>query len=148
MLVFTSIDCPIANALVPEINRLHKQVDALEGSLWLIHPNQTHTMDEIQAHAKEFGIQPSNRIDESHSLVREFDITVTPEIVVLAYHDPYSYHLVYQGIINNLFVSPGNRRDRATEHYARDAIQLAAEGLTVSPSYRKPTGCLIEQKHD
>ena len=148
VLVFTSIDCPIANALVPEFNRLQMQVDELDGTLWLVHTYKSRTMDEVHAHAKEFGIQSNSQVDETHALVKEFDITVTPEIVVLAYEDSSSYSVIYQGKINNLFESPGNRRDRATEHYARDAIRAVAQGMKVSPSYRKPIGCLIEVNHD
>lgn len=148
VLVFTSIDCPIANALVPEFNRLQMLVDELDGRLWLIHPYKSRTIDEVNTHTIEFGIQSVSQVDETYALVKEFDITVTPEIVVLAYEDHSSYRVIYQGKINNLFESPGNRRDRATEHYARDAIRAAAQGMTISPSYRKPTGCLIEVNHD
>jgi hypothetical protein len=71
--------------------------------------------------------------------------TVTPEIVVLRFGDDGQPVTVYQGLVNNLYASLGNRRDQATEHYGRDAIVAAVSGHTVEPSYRKPLGCFLEQ---
>jgi hypothetical protein len=54
--------------------------------------------------------------------------------------------VIYQGLVNNLFDSPGNRRDEATQHYVRDAVAAGNKNEAISPSYRAPTGCIIEQK--
>ena len=148
VLMFTSTDCPIANALVPEFKRLQEEVDREGGTMTFVHTWEHRTQSELDVHAKDFDFTPHNIIDKEHELVRSFKATVTPEIVVLRFDASSVPKVIYQGKINNLFDSPGNRRDRATEHYARDAIRAAAQGKAVTPSYRKPTGCLIEMSHD
>ena len=84
-------------------------------------------------------------MDSEHELVREFNATVTPESVVIAYDVNRNPRVIYQGLINNLFDSIGNRRDEATEHYVREAIIAWDNNKSVSPNYRSPKGCMIEQ---
>ncbi len=148
VLLFTSTDCPIANALVPEFKRLQTEVEEHGGSLTCVHTWQTRTTDEIEKHEVEYGFYPESFVDTKHELVNHFNVTVTPEVVVMLFDEHASPQLMYQGKINNLFDSPGNRRDRATEHYAEDAIRNAMNGISISPDYRKPVGCIIEQMND
>ena len=148
VLIFTSTDCPIANALVPEFKRLKEEVDSEGGSIAFVHTWKNRTQVELDKHAEEYDFRPHNLIDRKHELVNRFDITTNPEVVVILFDKFSNPKVVYQGKVNNLFDSPGNRRDRATEHYARDAIRAAAQGKPVTPQYRKPTGCLIEVNHD
>ena len=148
VLIFTSTDCPIANALVPEFKRLKEEVVAEGGSITFVHTWENRTQVELDKHSEEYDFRPHNIVDRRHELVNRFDVTVTPEVVVILFDKLSNPKVVYQGKVNNLFDSPGNRRDRATEHYAREAIHAAFQGQIVTPQYRKPTGCLIEVNHD
>ena len=148
VLMFTSTDCPIANALVPEFKRLQGQVHKDGGAITFVHTWKKRTQSELDTHSKEYAFKAHNIIDRKHELVRRFDATVTPEVVVMLFDASSQPKVFYQGKINNLFDSPGNRRDRATEHYARDAIHAVFQGNSVSPKFRKPTGCLIEVNND
>ena len=145
VLFFSSPDCPIANAMAPEIERLDRQVRAGGGRFLLVHARRDVTSDVARAHAREFGITAPILLDVDHRLVSELNATVTPEIVVLRGADAGALRCVYQGRINNLYASLGNRRDRATEHYARDAIAAAFDGGEVDPAYRPPLGCFLEK---
>lgn len=145
VLVFSSTDCPVANALAPAIERLHQEVMQGGGQLYLVHVWEGRTHKDVDSHAKEYGLTMEIKLDPKHKLVKQFNATVTPEAVVIEYDNFGNPQVVYQGLLNNLFVSPGNRRDRATEHYVSDAIQAIIEGEAVHPNYRVPTGCLIEQ---
>mgnify|MGYP006105385767 CR=1 FL=1 len=145
VIVFSSTDCPIANALAPELERIHKDLMSKGGELFLVHIWEGRTFSDANEHAREYGLTMEVLVDNDHELVNRFHATVTPEAVVVTYDASGKPIIVYQGLINNLFDSPGNRRDKATKHYVRDAIDAAIDGAIVTPSYRKPTGCIIEQ---
>ncbi len=145
VLVFSSTDCPIANSLAPEIERIHNDIQSKGGELFLVHVWEGRTYSDANAHAKDYGLTMEILVDSEHELVSLFDATITPEAVVVTYDASGKPVVVYQGLINNLFDSPGNRRDKATKHYVREAIDAVIVGSTVSPAYRTPTGCVIEQ---
>jgi hypothetical protein len=145
IIIFSSTDCPIANALAPEIERIHIDLQSRGGELMLVHVWEGRKYKDASEHAREYNLTMSILIDANHDLVDKFHATVTPEAVVLRYDKNGNPEVVYQGLINNLFDSPGNRRDEATLHYVRDAIDAAFAGHSVTPNYRKPTGCVIEQ---
>ena len=145
VIIFSSTDCPIANSMAPEIERLHQAIQTKGGELYLVHVWEGRTNTDANAHAKEYNLTMDVVVDSEHELVKKFNATVTPEAIVIAYDENARPVVIYLGLINNLFDSPGNRRDEATEHYVRDAINAAFNNESVSPSYRTPTGCLIEQ---
>ena len=145
VIVFSSTDCPIANAMAPEIERIHQNLQKRGGELILVHVWEGRTYTDANEHAKDYGLTMEILVDSEYQLVKQFDATITPEAVVIRYDKNNNPEVVYQGLINNLFDSPGNRRDEATEHYVREAIDAAFSGGNVSPSYRTPTGCVIEQ---
>lgn len=143
VLVFSSPDCPIANAIAPALERLHTQTRAAGGTLYLVHARTDVTAERASAHARAYGLTMPVLLDHEHALVDHLKATVTPEGVVLV-RDDSGWREVYQGRINNLYASLGNRRDAATEHWLRDAIAAAAAGASVTPKYRRPLGCFIE----
>lgn len=146
VIVFSSTECPIANAMAPEIERIHKFVQSEGGELFLVHVWEGRTNTDAKQHASEYGLTMEVIVDSEHELVASFNATVTPEAVVILYDESGSPTVIYQGLVNNLFDSPGNRRDEATQHYLRDAIVAGKKNEAVSPAYRAPTGCIIEQK--
>jgi hypothetical protein len=145
VIIFSSTDCPIANAMAPEIERIHKDIHSRGGSLLLVHVWEGRTYTDATEHAKDYGLTMEVIVDSAHKFVKQFGATITPEAVVFRYDEKNNPVLVYQGLINNLFYSPGNRRDEATKHYVRDAIDAAFTGKSVTPAYRTPTGCVIEK---
>lgn len=145
VIVFSSTDCPIANAMAPEIERLHQKVKSKGGDLFLVHVWEGRTYTDAQKHADDYGLTMEIIVDTEHELVKKFNATVTPEAIVITYDANGNPQVIYQGLINNFFDSPGNRRDEATEHYVREAIEAAISNQSISPTYRAPTGCVIEQ---
>ncbi len=145
VLLFSSPDCPIANAIGPEIERLHTQTVNAGGQFYVVHARDDVTAAGALQHAKAYGISAPILLDPDHRLVQAVSATVTPEIVVVRFDSSGRKSIVYQGLVNNLYASLGNRRDAATEHYGRDAIDLAAAGETVASPYRAPIGCYIER---
>ena len=144
VLVFGSPDCPIANAVAPELERLHQRTIDGGGTLYLVHARADVTPDVALKHARDYGLTMPVLLDHEHALVNAHDATVTPEGVVLA-RTATGWRTVYQGRVNDLYASIGNRRDKATQHWLRSGIDAAFAGSTVVPSYRTPVGCFIEQ---
>lgn len=143
VLVFTSPDCPIANAMAPALERVYAYARAQDVAFHLVHARDDVTSARAAAHARDFGLTMPVLLDHEHQLVRRTGATVTPEAVVLRrVRDGWSR--VYQGPVNNLYASLGNRRDQATEHWLYDAVTAAAAGETVMPAVRTPLGCTIE----
>lgn len=145
VLVFSSPDCPIANAMAPELERLHGRTLAAGGTLYLVHARSDVTPALARSHAESHDLTMPVLLDPDHALVELVGATVTPEGVVLVREDG-EWREVYQGKVNDLYASLGNRRDAPTQHWLRDAIDAAASGGIVTPAYRRPIGCFIERR--
>ncbi len=111
---------------------------------YLVHPEPGLTDQAAITHARAYGLTMDVLLDPHHDLVAEFDITTTPEGVVILI-DGDGYEMVYQGQVNDLFPSLGERRHHASRHWLQDAIDAAKAGTRVSPAYVLPIGCRIER---
>ncbi len=143
VLVFSSPECPIANALAPEFSRLHARTRDGGGDFYLVHARRDVTPERARAHARDYRLSMPVLLDADHDLVGALRATVTPEGVVLR-RDGNAWETVYQGRINDLYASLGNRRDQPTQHWLREGIDAALSGGQVLPAYRAPMGCFIE----
>ena len=72
VVTFLSTTCPIANASVPEIRRLHKGVKEVGGRLVAVHPMLGTTAESAASHAKERRLEMPILLDPEQRLVREF----------------------------------------------------------------------------
>lgn len=145
VVVFSSTDCPIANAMAPDIERAHKEAAEADARFYLVHARRDLTTGPVQTHATKYALTMPVLVDRDHALVEELNASVTPEAVVLRFSGPNTYDIVYQGSVNNLYSSVGNRRKDISEHHLRDAIRTAAAGETPAVKNRPPFGCYIER---
>jgi len=145
VLIFASPDCPISNALAPEYERQHKEMVEAGDRFYLVHARPDVTEERAAKHASDYSLTMPVIIDSRQDLVKTMNATVTPEAVVLAFDDEGKWSKVYQGRINDLYASLGNRRDHATRFWLRDAVEAASNGHSVDVAYRAPLGCYIEK---
>ena len=68
VIVFSSTDCPIANAMAPEIERIHQTVQSNGGDLFLVHVWEGRTYKDATVHAKEYGLTMEILVDSEHEL--------------------------------------------------------------------------------
>jgi len=142
VLVFTSTECPIAKAMAPELRRIYRDLGD-ECRISLVYVQRDLDVAEAAVHGRQFGLgEIPALVDSDHSLVEKYDVSTTPEVVV--FRSGVS-GVLYQGRINDLYPSLGNRRDTPSQHDLRDAIAAALVGERVSPAYRLPIGCRIER---
>ncbi len=138
-LIFITTDCPIANGLIPEMNRLDGWIEAQGGKLTLVHVDWDLSAENAAAHAHDFAISAAIVIDREHWLVRATGAKMTPEAVVIA----PSGRIAYRGRINDLFTDYGDRRRVVAHHDLRDAISQFVAGKPVESPRVEALGCFI-----
>ena len=144
VIVFGSVDCPIANAEVPEIRRIHERAKAGGVSMFFVHPAVEQPVEKMAKHAQERKLKMPILHDKDRALVRLLGATTTPEAFVLR-RDGEKWVVIYRGLIDDLYADVGRRRRNATAYYVRDAIDAAIGRTPVKTPVRAPIGCLIER---
>lgn len=138
--IFVSVDCPIANAYAPEINRLHEKYRSEAVRIRLVYPDPSLTEAEVKKHRKNFSLEPDWIVDIDHSLVARARATITPEVAVF----DSDGKLRYRGKIDNRFTDYGDKRRAATEHYLEAVLDRLIAGEAVPFHKNKAIGCFIE----
>lgn len=145
-LVFVSHECPIANAMVPDILDLADEAKTLGIRAYAVHP--AHWVDDatIARHAREFALEGRITViaDRSQALARAVGATVTPEGAVLRLDGAGGFDRIYLGRVNDLYAAIGRRRAQPTTHDLRDAMRAARAGGGMTEPAAKPIGCFIE----
>jgi hypothetical protein len=145
-LVFISHECPIANAMVPDILDLADEAKALGIRAYAVH--SAHWVDDatIARHAREFGLDGRITViaDRPQALAHAVGATVTPEGAVLRLDGSGGFDRLYLGRVNDLYAAIGRRRAQPTAHDLRDAMRAARAGGTTAEPAAKPIGCFIE----
>lgn len=144
VVVLSSTTCPIANASVPELRRLHSVVDGVGGRLVLVHAMPGVTAEAAVAHAGTRRLEMPILLDERHELVARLDGTVVPEAFVMT-RDADRWAIRYRGPLDNLYAEIGRRRRNATSAYARDAVAAIVAGTPIAQPIRPAVGCRIDR---
>jgi hypothetical protein len=139
VLLFVTIDCPITNSYVPEMNRIVAQYRSEKIAFFAVYSDPSLSVSAIRRHASDFGLQMPVIADTSHLLVRKAQATVNPEAAVFA----PGGRLVYRGRIDNWYVDLGVRRAAPTQHYLRQALDQVLAGQPVAIAHVPPVGCSI-----
>ena len=141
VVIFITTDCPIANAYVPEINRIHDTYSKKGVRITLVHVDPDLTVAGAKAHAEDYALKPEIVIDPTHKLVAATRATITPEAAVIGKKGDR----IYLGRINNRYTGFGDRRNTVTDHNLRDAIDAALAGKTVAKPKVEALGCFIPE---
>ena len=144
VVIFGSVNCPVANSLVPEIRRIHSHTQAAGGAMYFVHPSKTVSIEKMRAHGKERKLKMPILYDPTHQLVGHLKATTTPEAFVLR-REGENWTIVYRGLIDNLYADVGRRRRNASEFHVREAVTAAISKSPVKMKVRPAIGCLIEQ---
>ncbi|MGF1580709.1 MAG: redoxin domain-containing protein [Gemmataceae bacterium] len=145
VLVFITVDCPIANSYCPTMNQLSKEYSRKGFSLYLVHPDPDITGAAAKKHAKDFKLQPPVVRDPKQILVRYLKAKMTPEAFVV----DRKGKILYRGRIDNLYEDYGKKRQKATKHDLKAALDAIVAGQPVPKPRTKAIGCdiaLIEEK--
>ena len=139
VIVFGSVDCPIANAEIPEIRRIHERAKAGGASMYFVHPLVVQSTEKMAKHARERKLTMPVLHDKNRAMVGLLGATTTPEAFVLR-RDGKQWVVVYRGLIDNLYADVGRRRRNATKYYVRDAIVRRSPARQSPHQFVHPSG--------
>ena len=139
VLVFTTTDCPIANAYVPELNRIAAEYGPRGVRLTLVQVDPDLTAEDAAGHAADYRIAARVLLDPGHRLVSAAGATHTPEAAV---YDAAG-RLRYRGRIDDRFAALGDRRAVAGDRTLRDALDAVLGGGEVPAERTDVVGCRI-----
>jgi hypothetical protein len=139
VVVFTSHECPIANAYAPTLQHL-AALHAPSAVHWfLVHVDPDLSAAAAREHANAFGLPGTILLDPQHELVRALQATKTPEAVVLG-----AAGLCYRGRIDDQWRALG-ARGQATQNDLEQAIARARLGQKSDEPWPVPVGCLLPE---
>jgi peroxiredoxin len=139
VLFFVTIDCPIGNSYVPEMNRLHDAYAARGVAFYAVQADPSVRDADVAKYAKDYQYTFPVLLDPQQILVRHANATITPQTAILSPDGK----LLYLGPIDNRVVDFGKSRPRATESYVRQDLDALFEGKPVPVAARHSVGCSI-----
>ncbi len=139
VLVFIRQDCPIANATLPALLALHRELGPKGVRIIGVHCDDHLTVTDAKAHATEYGLTFPVILDPRHELATATGATVTPEAAVV----DAAGKVAYLGRINNLYTETRKRRAAATSHDLSAALTALLAGKAPPSTGCKATGCYI-----
>jgi mono/diheme cytochrome c family protein len=139
VLIFTTIECPIAGRYAPEIARLHDEFSSQGISFTLVFPNPAETQEEIDAYLAKFGYRMRAVRDAEQKLVQRTGVTIAPEAAVVDADGA----VVYRGRIDDRYVAFGVDRPQPTRRELRDALQAIVAGQPVPVREAPAIGCVL-----
>lgn len=137
VLLFTSLECPIANAYAPTLRQLAEQWRNTPVDLFLVVADPKATPDAVRRHAADYQLPGRLVLDRGQQLAHAFGAQRTPEAVVLAAAGP-----TYRGRIDDAWAARGQRRP-AVVHDLRDAVQRTLTGDRTFVAGPAAVGCWL-----
>jgi hypothetical protein len=141
VLIFVLPDCPIANACLPEVNRLRAAFADQGIRFFLVQADPRTTAAEAREHATAYQVAAPVVLDPEHFWVRSAGAKRTPETVVFSRQGD----IIYQGRIDDAYVDVGKRRTVVTSHDLHDALEAFIAGRPVDRPRTEPVGCFIPE---
>jgi len=139
VLYFKTVDCPLSNGYVPEMNRLRQEYGAKGIGFYAVEADTTLATADVRRHAKDFGFTFPVLIDRRQVLAHLSGAGVTPEVAVLS----STGKVLYLGRIDNRVEDFDKRRNIVTQHELRDALDAVLGGRSVPNPRTRAIGCAI-----
>ncbi|MGA2118211.1 MAG: redoxin domain-containing protein [Bryobacteraceae bacterium] len=143
VLFFVTIDCPVANSYVPEMNRLHDRFSPRGVRFYAVQADVTVAENEVARYARDYRYSFPLLLDPRQQLVDFTGAGITPEVAVLA----PGGRLAYLGRIDDRVVNFGSQRYQATRHDLADALEAVLAGKPVAHPTTRSIGCAINRLH-
>jgi hypothetical protein len=140
VLFFVRADCPISNRFAPEIERVYEEYGRRGFDIHLVYSDPGVSADRIEAHRREYHLSAPAIADPEHRYITLARVRATPSVAVFV-----NGRLVYDGRIDNRFVSFSKTRTSGIEHDLTGVLDLIEAGKI--PALRETTaiGCALEE---
>lgn len=138
---FVSEKCPICQFYTAKINQIAS--DFPDHKVILVFPNDLSNEETMEKFRKKYNLTTTMQLDPEHTLVQQFRITVTPEVVV---YDSNSETVHYQGRIDDNYYRVGKRKTVVQSDDLIDALHALQNETDIATAKTTPVGCFISQK--
>ncbi len=138
VMVFVRRDCPISGRYAPTIRRISAEHQK-NVRFVLVFPDKSDSAGEIRKYLRDFHYSIPALRDPAHVLVKQAHAEFTPEAAVF----DAKGGLVYDGRIDDLYVSFGRARPAPTTHELEDAVEAALAGRSAAKPEVAGIGCYI-----
>jgi peroxiredoxin len=142
LLYFVTVDCPVGNSYVPEMNRLRDAYAARGIAFYAVQADPSVAEAEVVRYARDYRYSFPLLLDPAQTLVRHTNATVTPQVAVLTPQGK----MLYLGPVDNRVEDFGKQRPRATESYVRQVLDAVLGGKAISIASHKSIGCAIPRQ--
>jgi peroxiredoxin len=139
VMVYVSVDCPLANRCLPEIEALSAEMARRGLRVVRVYAHAQEGPDEIRRHGAEYGLQSEVFRDADGSVARAFGVSHTPEAVAV---DPGG-QLIYRGRINDQFERLGVSRPQPNRHDLAEALEAHLSGQKPFIPWAPAVGCRL-----
>jgi peroxiredoxin len=139
VLYFVTIDCPVGNSYVPEMNRIHDAYAARGVAFFAVQADPSVREADVAKYGKDYRYTFPLLLDPRQILVRHANATITPQVAILSPEGK----VVYLGPVDNRVVDFGKARPRATESYVREDLDAILDGKAVPVAAQHSVGCSI-----
>jgi peroxiredoxin len=137
--IFFSVDCPICNKYVPELDRLIEKFKQEQIRFCIVYPDDTTSTEQIKKHALEYRLAGEKVSDPEHLLVAQSGATTTPEAVVYA----EGGKMIYRGRIDDRFPTLAAQKPVPTQKDLESTLQKVVEGKRLTLLETRTVGCRI-----
>lgn len=138
VLIYTSVDCPIANRYTPEFRRLHEEFKD-RVAFYRVYADPHVSTEDMIRHGRDFNLPLLGLYDDGHQILRFLGVTVTPEATVMKADGT----VVYRGRVTDLYLEHGRTRTGEAREDLRIAIEESLAGQPVSLPLTIAKGCYI-----
>ena len=138
--LFLMHDCPVANAMAPEIGRIAGDYSARGITFYRVYVSESAR--EVNTHARETGLQFPGLLDPGLRLARAVGATRVPEAAVVS----PTGTLLYRGRIDDRAVKAGVVRPTAREQDLRRALDAILAGKAPEKRFTPAVGCYLPSR--
>ena len=140
VLVFTSHECPIANAYAPTLRELAERFRGDPVEWFLVHVDPDLTPADARRHATDYDLPGRVVLEPSQATARSLGVERTPEAAVLNQDGAQ-----YVGRIDDQWRALGARQAAASRRDLADAIAAVLGGRKPAIARRTAVGCLLPE---
>ena len=140
--VFMSVECPISNRSIPNLNELAQKY-AGKVRFFGVNPEADVTAAQVAQHDKDFALGFVTLLDPKQSLAKALGAETTPTAVLVDANGA----VLYRGRIDDQVVDFGKSRPKAKREDLREALDEALAGKAVSVPRTPSVGCAIVGAH-
>ena len=142
---FLHTTCPISQKYSYVINQIAEKYSTKPIHFELVFLNIKNNQEKsaVVSFIKKYQLKPPYKIEPNTNSANELGVKVTPEVVVLKGSEK-----MYQGAIDDWYVSWGKNKKTANQHYLIDAIDALLLSQPVKLKKTNAIGCLIETTID